>query len=265
MKTIFYALSLLAIGASGFFGWTAKQKFDAQIAERIEMTGKNEKLSKEITVKEKVKEDSSNARSVALDERASAEQGFKAAVSKAGELARTLSDVGSELEEAVAKEADVTKTIASIREMFPGIELEQVPAKYQELVDREKKLDTEKGDLELFKQKLTEEIAKTRGEVARVRGNINEGMNRVMNNNFQATITSVDNEWNFVIIGAGEKAGLVNGTTLLVSRGGTLIGKVKVDKVEASRSVGDIDAKSLRPGVVIQRGDQVVLETVKAN
>ncbi len=265
MKSIFYILSVVAIGAAGFFGWEAKSKFEEQLSVRNGLIEDNKRLSKDITQKEKDKEQSTAARDLAKDERAETKAGLEAAVSSEGGLNRTLETIGSELETAVGEEAQIDKAITQIEELFPGIQLEEVPVKYQEMVDNEKKLVSQVEEFELIKTKLQETIAKNIADAKRTGGKIQAANDRVRGNTFQATVTGVDNEWNFVVIGAGENSGLTADSTLLVQRGGRLLGKLSVHKLEANSAIADIVPGSLSVGAILQRGDQVILEKVRSN
>jgi len=265
MKTIFHALSVLAIGAAGFFGWTAKANFEEQLEDRNALQSQNANLSKNITEKISDKDAADKARTVALDEEATTKASLESAVANEKELKSTLDDITNDLEEVVAEEAQIDEAIDEIKKLFPDIELDQVQEKYDEMVDQEKKLTAELEDLELFKVKLGEDIAKNKADVVRVKQKVADSKERVRNNTFQATVTAVDSEWDFVVIGAGEKSGLTAESKLLVQRGGRLLGKLSVYKLEANRAIADIEPGSLRPGVVLRRGDQVILEKVRSN
>jgi hypothetical protein len=51
---------------------------------------------------------------------------------------------------------------------------------------------------------------------------------------------------------------VVNNAELLISRGGQLIGKVRITSVEPSTSVADIVVNSVRTGLTVQPGDTVI-------
>jgi DNA repair exonuclease SbcCD ATPase subunit len=265
MKSIFYALSVLAIGAAGFFGWTAKENFESQLEDRDALKTQNVNLSKNITEKTSDKEVATEARKVALDEEATTKASLESAIANERELNNTLDDIKNSLEEVVAEEAQIDEAIDAVKKLFPGIELDQVQSKYNEMVDQEKKLTAQLEDLELFKVKLGEDIAKNKADIVRVKKKVADSIERVRNNTFQATVTAVDSEWDFVVIGAGEKSGLTAESKLLVQREGRLLGKLSVYKVEANRAIADIEPGSLSPGVVLRRGDQVILEKVRSN
>lgn len=265
MKSLFYILSVLAIGAAGFFGWTAKENYTKQIDDRNALISANTALSKNIKDKEDEKAKATDARALALDEEATGKAGLESAVSNEKELRRTLDEYASELEEVVAEEAKADNAIAAIKKLFPGIELDQVATKFKEMEADEKKLIAEVEDLELFQTKLKEDVAKNGVDIVRVEGKVEESVNNVRGNTFQATVTAVDNDWDFVILGAGEKSGLTADSKLLVVRGGRLVGKLSIYKLEANRTVADIVPGSVKAGSTLQRGDQVILEKVRSN
>jgi len=265
MKSLFYFLALAAIGAAGFFGWTARENYNEQIVERDALILRNDELSKSIITEEENKVTSTQARELALKEEADMNAALESAVSKEGELRKTLDQFASELEEEQAEEEKVDEAIAKIEELFPGTPLDEVPVRYQELVDREKKLNVEISELSDFKGRLTEEVTKNGLEINRVDGKIKETFDNVRKNTFQATITAVDHKWDFVIIGAGEKSGLGPDTKLYVVRGGRLVGKLSIHELEANRAVADITPGSVKSGSTLRRGDQVILQKVTSN
>jgi len=73
-------------------------------------------------------------------------------------------------------------------------------------------------------------------------------------------ISSVYRNWGFVILAAGDRAGVVTGSTLDVVRGGEVIAKLKVTAVETGRASADVILDSVADGVTIQAGDTVVAE-----
>lgn len=265
MKPLFYVLAVVAIGAAGFFGWNVNKKHEAQLIARNELITQNKNLSADINKQEGLKKEADDALKVAQSERALAEQGLKAAKSNFEGFERTLDEISGLLEEANAEEAQVTKVMDSLKDLFPGVELDEVPGIYDGLVDKQKKLTAEVEDLQGFKERLETDVAKNKSEIARVEVKIKESKARVASNTFQATVTAVDNDWDFVVIGAGEMSGLSSDSRLLVQRGGLLLGKLSINKLEANRAIADVIPDSLRAGVVLQPGDQVILEKTISN
>jgi len=79
--------------------------------------------------------------------------------------------------------------------------------------------------------------------------------------NLKTRISSVYRNWGFVVLAAGDRAGVVTGSKLDVVRGGDVIAKLKVTAVEAGRASADILLDSVADGVTVQAGDLVVPES----
>jgi hypothetical protein len=72
------------------------------------------------------------------------------------------------------------------------------------------------------------------------------------------TILAVNHAYNFVVLNLGGRQGVQTNAELIVMRGGTLIGKIRVSSVEPATAIGDIISSSLPRGVQVQPGDTVV-------
>ncbi len=76
--------------------------------------------------------------------------------------------------------------------------------------------------------------------------------------NLKTRISSIYRNWGFVILAAGDRQGVIAGSTLDVVRGGEVVGKLKVSAVEAGRSSADIIPGSVAEGTTLRTGDTVV-------
>jgi cell shape-determining protein MreC len=72
------------------------------------------------------------------------------------------------------------------------------------------------------------------------------------------TVLAVNQAYNFVVLNLGERHGVETDAEMLVMRGKTLIGKIRVSSVEPSTAIGDIISNSLPRGVQVQPGDTVI-------
>jgi hypothetical protein len=265
MKLILSTIALFAIAAAGFTGFNAKTKYESKVKERNDLTVGNATQSKNISTKEGEKTSAEAAEKLALEEKAKANAELEAAKSKATELANTLDSVSGDLEVAAAEKKKIDASMEALRGKFPGIELEEVPRVVKDMETGQKKLVGEEQDASLVKKRLEEDIAKNLAESSRIVEKINQSIKRVEGNTFQATIVAVDNDWNFVVIGAGEKSGLTGESKLLIQRDGRLLGKLLISKLEPNTAVADVEPGSLKNGVALQAGDQVILESVSSN
>lgn len=264
-ESITYSLAIVAIAVAGYFGWGAKEKYETKLNDRKELKKEVSNLTDKIGEKEEREQTVTAAKDLALDEKAKAGAELEAAKSKATELANTLDSVSGELEIAAADKEKIDASMEALRGKFPGIELEEVPRVVKDMEVSQKKLVGEEQDASLVKKRLEEEIAKNLAESSRIVEKINQSIKRVEGNTFQATIVAVDNDWNFVVIGAGEKSGLTGDSKLLIQRDGQLLGKLLISKLEPNTAVADVEPGSLKNGVALQAGDQVILESVSSN
>ena len=264
-ETLTYSLAIVAIAVSGFLGWNAKEKYEKKVKERIELQGQNKNLTASISKEETNRDTATEAKDLALDEASKAKAELEAAKGSGAEKAKTLESVNSNLEVAAAEKKKIDASMEALRGKFPGIELGEVPRVVKELEASQKKLVGEEEDASLVKKRLEEDIAKNLAESSRIAEKNLQSIKRVEGNTFQATIVAVDNDWNFVVIGAGEKSGLTGSSKLLIQRDGRLLGKLLISKLEPNTAVADVEPGSLRNGVALQAGDQVILESVSAN
>jgi hypothetical protein len=71
-------------------------------------------------------------------------------------------------------------------------------------------------------------------------------------------VLAVNQAYNFVVLNLGGRHGLEPNSEMLVMRGGTLIGKIRISSVEPATAIGDIISGSLARGVQVQPGDTVI-------
>lgn len=74
----------------------------------------------------------------------------------------------------------------------------------------------------------------------------------------RGTVLAVNQAYNFVVLNLGGRQGIEANSEMLVLRGGTLIGKIRVSSVEPATAIGDIITNSLARGVQVQPGDTVI-------
>jgi uncharacterized phage infection (PIP) family protein YhgE len=80
----------------------------------------------------------------------------------------------------------------------------------------------------------------------------------VARNGLEGEVLAVNQGWNFVVLSIGDRQGAVANAELILKRGDSQIGKVRITSVEPSTSVADIIPGSLAKGVRVQPGDRVI-------
>jgi hypothetical protein len=78
------------------------------------------------------------------------------------------------------------------------------------------------------------------------------------NPNLRGTVLAVNQAYNFVVLNLGSRDHVQANAEMLVLRGGTLIGRLRVSSVEPATAIGDIVSSSLARGVEVQPGDIVI-------
>lgn len=74
----------------------------------------------------------------------------------------------------------------------------------------------------------------------------------------RGTVLAVNQAYNFVVLSLGARQGVEANTEMLVLRGGSFIGKIRISSVEPATAIGDIITSTLARGVQVQPGDTVV-------
>ncbi|MEO8207338.1 MAG: hypothetical protein ABI615_14245 [Chthoniobacterales bacterium] len=123
--------------------------------------------------------------------------------------------------------------------------------------------DKVKQELEEQKQIAASALDKLKtmqGQITELQDYKQKRISQTMRDGLEGTIVAVNPAWNFVILGLGDRNGIVSNTEMLIKRSNQLIGKVHITSVERSTSVADIVANSVPKGVTIQPGDKVIYQ-----
>lgn len=110
------------------------------------------------------------------------------------------------------------------------------------------------------KAETDEKLTAANKEVERYRANVTR-------NGLTGKVLAVNGGWNFVVLSVGDRQGAATGGSMIVTRDGEPIGRVRITSIEPSTSIADIVPGSVRRGVTVQPGDAVVYEgpRTKAN
>ena len=168
-------------------------------------------------------------------------------------------------EEEVQLNADLSKINKQMDELkaklndFGVSSVQEIQAKMESMEASNKKLQE---DIDQIKS-ATEVAAKKRAEQAtELAGRQKEQAEyraALAKNGDEYPVLSVDPQWGFVVIGAGQGSNIDPNTVLLVTRDGRSIGKLKVTSLEKNQTVADIVKDSVPAGMSIQPGDMVQL------
>lgn len=196
---------------------------------------------KELTVlKEK-------AESQATTLKAEADTAKKNASDVTAKLAAKEGDVTKQLNEIKAKDAEISKLKSESESPKAAttaptsnedkIKLEELTTAFNQ---SQTNLNEARAKLEVLERKQKDSAASTARK------------------NLFGRILAVNQAWNFVVLNIGDRSGILTNTELLVKRGSTMIGKVRITTVEPSTSIAEIIPNSLTRGMSIQPGDDVI-------
>ena len=78
------------------------------------------------------------------------------------------------------------------------------------------------------------------------------------NPGIRGTVLAVNQAYNFVVLNMGARQGVEPNSEMLILRGGSFIGRIRISSVEPATAIGDIITSTLARGVQVQPGDTVV-------
>lgn len=133
----------------------------------------------------------------------------------------------------------------------PGADVAQLQA---QLAEAKKQLDAAEREKTLLSEKIqSAQERTTQLETEKKRRVVSTGHPGI-----RGTVLAANQAYNFVVLNLGARHGLEANSEMLVVRGGTLIGKLRISSVEPATAIGDIITSSLARGVQVQPGDTVI-------
>lgn len=271
MKFVFPILAILVCGGAAYFSFTQSEKFqeyqDARllaISTNKSVTASAEKAEVEIEEEERLLEESKKNRDIAT---ASVENLKATATQLKNELGKVDADLAAQDVELKA----LDDTLKQVQQLFVDMNLgddvtiDNLAEKIGEVDEDIKGKRAKMEELDALIEGARKSLATKQDEVSRLVSRKNSRDNRISLNAMEARVTAVDQNWGFVVIGAGSNSGFSPQTTLLVKRDGRLIGKVNPSAIEPTQTIGEIDFKTISPGARIQPGDKVILAKPASN
>lgn len=173
---------------------------------------------------------------------------------------RALEDVTAELKKVEIEEKEID---LAVRKQFPDgnikskedleMTLTMLKDSLTEKQARKTELSTQLGSAAQLRQV---QVDKVRAE-ERLQG---ERVKKLALNSLVATVIAVNKEWGFVMVNAGRQHGVAPDSSLLVKRGNSRIGRLRIVNLEDTVVVADLVDGSLVQGIEVQPGDNVIFE-----
>jgi hypothetical protein len=253
MARIALGITLLLLLATCFFGFETHSHV-------VELTDQKAQLSQQLSSAQqqtaKAKADLTSAQESLAKETADDEQ-TKAQLAT---VQSSLDSANAEKTDLQAKVDDLSKKVANMTLTKPG----EVPvagptqADYDNLASKLKDAQAQVAELNQLKETLTAKAKDAESRADDLQKVVDHYKGTALQNGLEGEILAYNPGWNFVVISIGDRQGAVTNAEMILERGGSQIGKIRITSVEPSTSVADVIPGSLARGVKVQPGDRVI-------
>jgi myosin heavy subunit len=269
MKVIIHAVAIVVLLGAAYLTLQHRSKFTELEEFRLETIAKNKAVTDEAVTEEAKLAVAKQALAAAEQKREEQTQALSALESNATKLQREADDLDVTLKTQESEFDELNKTrehLASIlKDLGEDITLENLGDKIQEIDADLKEKKTKLEELETLVGSSGKALATTRAEIDRlVKREIDRNAN-IGRNAMEAVVTAVNQDWGFLVIGAGSNSGFTPQTGLLVQRDGRMLGRVTPSAIEPTQTIAEIDFNSIGSGVRLQPGDRVILAKPNTN
>jgi hypothetical protein len=269
MKAILYVVAIVVACGAAFFSFSLSSKFAELEKDRIgtidtnkQTTASAEAADSDIK-KQRAVLAASNEKQALLEQSVSAANSAGSALKS--DLVKLDGDLKSQGEEFAQLQIALEEVNKILADLGGDVTLDTLPEKIKQIEDDLKAKQTSLEEKETLIASSEKALASNRAELDRLGKRMIERSSRISKNSMEAVITAVNQDWGFLVIGAGSNSGFTPQTTLLVERDGRKIGRVRPSSIEPTQTIAEIDLDSLSPGVRVQPGDRVILAEPTSN
>lgn len=269
MKAILYVVAILAVGGAAYFTLEHSRKFGDLQKVRLKTIADNKAVSANADVKEKELKDERAVLAAAETKREELTQSISALKSTGSTLERDVAELDNTLKAQEEEFAELEKTMKEVGEILKSlgddINIDNLPEKIEQIEEDKKARVAKLEELETLATEAEKQLAKNREELDRLVKRKVERDARIGRNSMESIVTAVNQDWGFLVIGAGSNSGFTPQTSLIVERDGRFVGRIRPSSIEPTQTIADIDFQSLATGVRLQPGDRVILAKPTSN
>ena len=251
MTKILLIISAVFLLASAGLGYANRSKL-------------NEKQA-EITANKATVDTARNEVSKAKADQKKAESARSEAESKANELQTQLSTASTEattlktqVDTAAANVTSKEQEITALKQQLAAATPPPTTAPPPGVVEELDKAKHQLAELQLIKDGLEGQLKGARDAQQSAERRIAQRESGEALNGLQGRVLAVDRNWNFVVLNLGGRSGVNANSSMIIRRGGSMVGRVRVTSVEPTQSIADIVPNTVPAGVSVQAGDTVV-------
>ena len=231
-------------------------------------TQRTRKLRAEVTESEIARQNAEQLRAKREKELKGREAAVAAATAKFGDTQTKVASTEAELLKAQTEKNDlqaklrVNETeITELRKRIENADAKPVAGASSSAGELQAQLDDAKKQLDAAEREkvlLADKMKSTQERSTQLETEKKQRPVTVKSPGIRGTVLAVNQAYNFVVLSLGGRQGVEANSEMLVMRGGTFIGKIRISSVEPSTAIGDIITSSLARGVQVQPGDTVV-------
>lgn len=269
MKAILYVLALLVALGAGYFTLEHSRKFGELEEVRLKTIADNKAVSANADVKENELRKEKDALVGVEQTREELTQSIAALKSSGATVQREATDLDGTLKTQEEEFVELNKTLAEVsvivKDLGQDVTLDNLADKIQAIEEDRAARKTKLDELVTLAGSAEKALSANRAEVDRLVKREIERNARIGRNAMEAVVTAVNQDWGFLVIGAGSNSGFTPQTSLLVQRDGRMVGRVTPSAIEPTQTIAEIDFDSVATGVRIQPGDRVILSKATSN
>ena len=269
MKAILYVVAIVVACGAAFFSMKHSGKFEALEKDRAAAISKNTTTTAQADAADKEIKDLNSKLAASTEKQGLLDQSVSSLQSAGKALTSELSKLDADLKVQDEEFAQLNKALEEVNKMLEslggGVTLATLAEKITQIDDDKKAKQTKLDELETLATGSEKVLASGRAELDRLAKRMIERSTRIGRNSMEAVVTAVNQEWGFLVIGAGSNSGFTPQSSLIVERDGRKIGKVRPSSIEPTQTIAEIDLESLAPGVRLQPGDRVILAKPSSN
>lgn len=259
MTKVLFLLSAVVMVVAGFFIYQNRETF---VATRLGVQESDALITTEFNKLSKLAEEVNQTKSQVATisaEGTTEQQRLEQINIKLRNAEKDAATATTELEGLQGKIADYRK---KMEELPVGV----TPETINEDINKRKALiaenETKLAEIQKQAEQKEVEVKRAQSELDSIVRRIEERRKSFDRNSMSAVVSAVNNDWGFVVINGGENKGITEDTKLIVTRGSQAVGKLQIISVDGNRTIANIIPESLRSGLSIAPGDQVILETL---
>lgn len=167
-------------------------------------------------------------------------------------------------QEVTAKVAEVERLTGELKKISDasgqpgGMNPTELAEKLAAMTEQLNKAQTDLAEARTLQETATRQADEARAQLSDANNRIKSYRENIVTSNLRGRVVAVNPGWNFVILSVGDRQGARVGATLLVTRGGQNVARVRITSVEPGQSVADVVPGSMARGQTVQPGDAVV-------